>query len=235
MNRDARRQLVSCAPHAAEPVSGFDSAIRSGDGCWCGSNGSSRDRSWSRRRREGGGWRIGSNSRSSGRLRQRIERIQGFVGDVDDGGHRGSRRSRCIESLGLGCRPQVVSSHRGRRGALARRVNAAPPPLSTWVDVGSRRPAPPVFSAQGRRAGSAAIEPTTASSGKRASAWSVDIKESRRARRGGWQHRISPGMQDYGVRPVIVVLDGEGDVGTVSALLNEALGADMVPELARGL
>jgi hypothetical protein len=37
-------------------------------------------------------------------------------------------------------------------------VNAAPPPLSTCVDVGSRRPAPPVFSAQGRRAGSAAIE-----------------------------------------------------------------------------
>jgi hypothetical protein len=80
-----------------------------------------------RRRREGGGGRIGSNIRSSGRLRQRIKRIQGFVGDVDDGGHRGSRRSRCIEGLGLGCRPQVVSSHRGRRGALARRVNAAPP------------------------------------------------------------------------------------------------------------
>jgi hypothetical protein len=33
----------------------------------------------------------------------------------------------------------------------------------------------------------------------------------------------------------MVVLDGEGDVGTVSALLNEALGADMVPELASWL
>ena len=106
---------------ATEPVSAGERAGRSGAnclrriGCW--------------RWREGGWWRIGSNSRSSGRLRQSVESIQIFVSNLVDGWHRSRPRLKWCFGVASRLRAQYREHHVGREQSVVPASLWAPPVL----------------------------------------------------------------------------------------------------------